>query len=390
MAAQAKGSNPWLIDHDELPGWAADNQFIVTGHRRPGGWTANKRTKHSGEQDMTPYEHSTFTRCWRSMWAYWHNESINIHTHFWGAVLSVSLLILHLQHLLLPSLSSNWPHFLRYLAHAPIFYPHALYFDAAKDLNAGGGGGGSSEWLSLAHVPTENSHPPDARDIAGFASFFLGAVICLGFSATFHCCSCHSKRIAASFNKLDYIGIVFMIVGSFLPALHYGFYCHPQLQMHYTTMIVGLGGLAMYAVINPIYATPAYRPMRTAVFISLGLSAVFPVVHACAMYGYGTVSRIMGLSYVIASGAMYIVGACMYAARVPERFAPGRFDLLGASHQLFHVFILFAAFAHYIALRRSYAFWHSVEHVASAVVGGDGAGWGRESVCLLLEAHRQG
>ncbi|CAD7059877.1 unnamed protein product [Tilletia caries] len=146
----------------------------------------------------------------------------------------------------------------------------------------------------------------------------------------------------------------------------------------------------MYAVINPIYATPAYRPMRTAVFISLGLSAVFPVVHACAMYGYGTVSRIMGLSYVIASGAMYIVGACMYAARVPERFAPGRFDLLGASHQLFHVFILFAAFAHYIALRRSYAFWHSVEHVASAVVGGDGAGWGRESVCLLLEAHRQG
>ncbi|KAE8212951.1 hypothetical protein CF327_g3485 [Tilletia walkeri] len=401
-----RSANPWLIDHDELPGWAADNHFIVTGHRRPGGWTKDKREaakKKNGDgttngkaeadvQDMAAYEHSTFYRCWRSMWAYWHNETVNIHTHFWGALFSISLLVFHLQHLLMPSLTPALPLFIRYLSHAPIFYPASLSFSTANNAPALGKdrAGQAGEWLSMAHVPTEYSHPPDTRDIAGFGSFFIGAVLCLGFSATFHCCSCHSKKISASFNKLDYIGIVFMIVGSFLPALHYGFYCHPQLQMLYTTMIVGLGGMTMYAVVNPIYATPAYRPMRAKLFISLGLSAVFPVVHVCTMYGYQTVSRIMGLSYVIASGAMYIIGACMYAARIPERFAPGRFDLLGASHQLFHIFILFAAFAHYISLRQSYAFWHSVEHISGAAAAVGAHGWVREQVCSLLEAHRRG
>ncbi|KAE8268276.1 hypothetical protein A4X09_0g4064 [Tilletia walkeri] len=363
-----RSANPWLIDHDELPGWAADNHFIVTGHRRPGGWTKDKREaakKKNGDgttngkaeadvQDMAAYEHSTFYRCWRSMWAYWHNETVNIHTHFWGALFSISLLVFHLQHLLMPSLTPALPLFIRYLSHAPIFYPASLSFSTANNAPALGKdrAGQAGEWLSMAHVPTEYSHPPDTRDIAGFGSFFIGAVLCLGFSATFHCCSCHSKKISASFNKLDYIGIVFMIVGSFLPALHYGFYCHPQLQMLYTTMIVGLGGMTMYAVVNPIYATPAYRPMRAKLFISLGLSAVFPVVHVCTMYGYQTVSRIMGLS--------------------------------------FHIFILFAAFAHYISLRQSYAFWHSVEHISGAAAAVGAHGWGREQVCSLLEAHRRG
>ncbi|KAK0532890.1 hypothetical protein OC835_003183 [Tilletia horrida] len=152
-------------------------------------------------------------------------------------------------------------------------------------------------------------------------------------------------------------------------------------------MIVGLGGFTMYAVVNPLYATPQYRPVRTTLFIGLGLSAVFPVIHVCAMYGYETVSQIMGLSYVIASGAMYIVGACLYMARIPERFAPGRFDLLGASHQIFHVFILLAALLHYISLRRAYAFVHSAEHMASGI-GHAGTDWGRIQVCQLLEAHR--
>jgi len=423
-AGEEASSNRWLISHDELPEWAADNHFITKGYRRPGGWTSEKRAELAqqnkaangvgrnsgaadgasstvGIPDRTAHEHSSFYRCWLSMWAYWHNETVNIHTHFWGALFSFSLLIFHVQHLLFPSLSPNLPLFLRYIAHAPIFYPASLTFsradrsDTAAQLRAqleritsvfGGDKQEPAGWLSLSHVPTEFSHPPDIRDVGGFGAFFLGAVLCLGFSATFHCCTCHSRKISAAFNKLDYVGIVVMIVGSFLPALHYGFYCHPHLQAVYTSMIVGLGGLAMYLVINPVYATPAYRPVRTTVFISLGLSAVFPVVHICAMYGYDTVSRIMGVSYVIASGAMYIIGACLYMARVPERFAPGRFDLLGASHQIFHVFILAAAFTHYIALRQSYAFWHSVEHMPSAKL--TGGAWGREQVCLLLEAHR--
>lgn len=48
--------------------------------------------------------------------------------------------------------------------------------------------------------------------------------------------------------------------------------------------------------------------------------------------------------------ALNLVGAACYAARFPERWYPYRFDFFGASHQLFHVFVLAAGVAHYRAL----------------------------------------
>ncbi len=55
--------------------------------------------------------------------------------------------------------------------------------------------------------------------------FFAGAVGCLGMSATYHLLCNHSEAVARWGNKLDYSGIVLLIVGSYVPALWYGFFC---------------------------------------------------------------------------------------------------------------------------------------------------------------------
>ncbi|EAZ20642.1 hypothetical protein OsJ_36258 [Oryza sativa Japonica Group] len=47
-------------------------------------------------------------------------------------------------------------------------------------------------------------------------------------------------------------------------------------------------------------------------------------------------------------GALYALGVAVYAARVPERWFPGRFDLVGHSHQLFHLLVVAGAYAHYL------------------------------------------
>lgn len=47
-----------------------------------------------------------------------------------------------------------------------------------------------------------------------------------------------------------------------------------------------------------------------------------------------------------------------YAERCPERFAPGQFDFFGTSHQIFHVMILFAAYAHWCAIAEGFRYWH--------------------------------
>lgn len=79
-------------------------------------------------------------------------------------------------------------------------------------------------------------YPVTLSDIIAFACFFLGAISCLGMSATYHTISNHSPLVNKFGNQLDYVGIVGLITGSFLPSVYYGFYCEPALQKLYWGM----------------------------------------------------------------------------------------------------------------------------------------------------------
>lgn len=63
-----------------------------------------------------------------------------------------------------------------------------------------------------------------------FAFFFAGAFLCLGMSATYHALTNHSAAVAKWGNKLDYTGIVLLIVGSYVPAMYYGLFCHGEMM----------------------------------------------------------------------------------------------------------------------------------------------------------------
>ena len=39
---------------------------------------------------------------------------------------------------------------------------------------------------------------------------------------------------------------------------------------------------------------------------------------------------------------LYGIGATFYATKIPEKCIKKRFDIIGASHQIFHVFVLLA------------------------------------------------
>lgn len=44
------------------------------------------------------------------------------------------------------------------------------------------------------------------------------------------------------------------------------------------------------------------------------------------------------------------LGAVTYACRIPERWYPGKFDIMGHSHQLWHAAVVLAAWVHYLAI----------------------------------------
>ncbi len=59
------------------------------------------------------------------------------------------------------------------------------------------------------------------------------------------------------------------------------------------------------------------------------------------------------LNYVF-GGLTYISGCLIYISRTPERCYPGRFDLIGSSHQIWHCFVFGGIILHHFASVDSY------------------------------------
>ncbi|KAK1716729.1 hemolysin III family channel protein [Colletotrichum acutatum] len=197
-------------------------------------------------------------------------------------------------------------------------------------------------------------------DMLVFGCFFAGAVACLGMSAAYHAMSNHSPEVAKWGNKLDYSGIVFLIVGSYVPAMYYGFYCHPALLKFYLTTICLLGlGCGAVSWIE-FFRAPEWRTFRACMFTALGTSGVVPVLHGLTIYGRQEMEDRMSLNWVVLHGLMYIFGAFLYAFRWPERSFPRTFDIWGSSHQIFHFFVVMAAVTHLYGMTKAFDYHHTV------------------------------
>ncbi|XP_066447054.1 adiponectin receptor protein 2 isoform X1 [Eleutherodactylus coqui] len=180
-----------------------------------------------------------------------------------------------------------------------------------------------------------------------FGLFFLGAILCLSFSWLFHTVYCHSEGVSRVFSKLDYSGIALLIMGSFVPWLYYSFYCNPQPCFIYLIIICVLGIAAIIVSQWDLFATPQYRGVRAGVFVGLGLSGIIPTLHFVISEGFLKAATMGQVGWLFLMASLYITGAALYAARIPERFFPGKCDIWFHSHQLFHIFVVAGAFVHF-------------------------------------------
>ncbi|KAF4012119.1 hypothetical protein G4228_003600 [Cervus hanglu yarkandensis] len=141
-----------------------------------------------------------------------------------------------------------------------------------------------------------------------FGMFFLGAVLCLSFSWLFH---------------------------TVYSAAHLPLHC------------LRPGHLRIIVAQWDRFATPKHRQTRAGVFLGLGLSGVVPAMHFTIAEGFVKATTVGQMGWFFLMAVMYITGAGLYAARIPERFFPGKFDIWFQSHQIFHVLVVAAAFVHF-------------------------------------------
>ncbi|KQK75197.1 adiponectin receptor protein 1 [Amazona aestiva] len=166
---------------------------------------------------------------------------------------------------------------------------------------------------------------------------------------------------AAASSRLDYSGIALLIMGSFVPWLYYSFYCSPQPRLIYLSIVCVLGISAIIVAQWDRFATPKHRQTRAGVFLGLGLSGVVPTMHFTIAEGFVKATTVGQMGWFFLMAVMYITGAGLYAARIPERFFPGKFDIWFQSHQIFHVLVVAAAFVHFYGVSNLQEFRYGLE-----------------------------
>ena len=68
------------------------------------------------------------------------------------------------------------------------------------------------------------------------------------------------------------------------------------------------------------------------VYVGLGLSGVVPAIHFVITDGLWEAIEHAALGWLILMAVLYIVGAVIYACRVPEKIWPGKFDIMVNIH----------------------------------------------------------
>lgn len=181
-----------------------------------------------------------------------------------------------------------------------------------------------------------------------FFAYLGGAMFCLLASSICHLVSCHSERLSYIMLRVDYAGIASLISTSFYPLVYYSFMCYPFFRNLYMGFITVLAIATVLFSLLPAFQKPELRTIRAALFSGMGLSGILPILHKNILY-WQQPAALHTTGYELLMGLFYGLGALVYATRVPERWMPGKFDIAGHSHQLFHVLVVAGAYSHYRA-----------------------------------------
>jgi adiponectin receptor len=310
---------PLLCAYEELPTWykESENEYIRHGYR--------------------PELQSTWACL--SSWTYVHNESFNIYSHLVAAISFLVGLIL-------------------------------------------------MDRLIVWHFPAAT-----IVDRAVFAFFVSAGIGAFTLSFLYHTFICHSLHFSNLWLQLDFVGIVVLTLGGFVSGIYVGFYCDPALQKVHWSMvstaacpldpdgellnppspppprtrlalvytltsrqILSLSILSSLLVLHPRLQGRKWRNFRVTVFVSTGLSGFAPVIHGVLVYGFDRAWQQTGMPYYLLEGAIFILGVMFYAFRFPESSIPGKFDMWGSSHNIFHVLVVIATLVHLVGIWQAFGY----------------------------------
>ena len=100
---------------------------------------------------------------------------------------------------------------------------------------------------------------------------------------------------------------------------------------------------ALVVPIIPYFHRDVFRVFRVLLHCSVATGPFLMGLHAIRIWGvYSEIFTVL-FSKIYLSYLSYTIGIVIYVLRIPERWFPGKVDLLGASHQIWHCFVVLGA-----------------------------------------------
>ena len=209
--------------------------------------------------------------------------------------------------------------------------------------------------IAFYFYPTSTNFSQSSKtDVFIAATFFFAACKCLICSCMWHTMSSIAEQtLLERFACVDYTGISLLIAASIMTTEYTAFYCEPVSQWIYIVSTATLGIAGVILPWHPTFNRADMAWARVAFYVSLAATGFAPVVQLNLTRG----SEWSWYFYapVLKSVAVYFIGAVIYASQIPEIWAPGWFDYVGGSHNIWHLAVLGGILFHYVAMQNFFS-----------------------------------
>ena len=183
-----------------------------------------------------------------------------------------------------------------------------------------------------------------------FMFFFVGVIACLTFSTIFHIIMCHSCVVYETSLRLDFLGIVMLMMGSAIPSFYFAFYCEFYVKFCYIAIALICGIITIILTKHEHFHKSDYHIHRTTIFAGFGALFFAPSIHYFIEKGFYNAIQETSIQCLFYQAIFYLLSGLVYVTKFPECIFPGKCDTFFQSHQIFHLFVICAAYAYFYGL----------------------------------------
>jgi adiponectin receptor len=141
--------------------------------------------------------------------------------------------------------------------------------------------------------------------------------------------------------------------------MHFAFRCAcSTLRVLYFSALTVAAGFCVELTLRPCFQQAKLRTARAFIYCFLGVFLFAALIPAWqSLESLEALDTATGLWSCVGLAIMDFLGGAMYTTRVPERWFPGKLDLLGQSHNWMHLLVMLGALIRLEGLLKVYERW---------------------------------